>query len=118
MAVTGTHLRNEEVIELRRRYARGEQTRYLAASYGRSTSTIRDIVSGRAYRTVPGAVATRPGGNPGSLHHSAKLKDADVRAIRKLSRQGMSQRLIAERFGVSGAFISMILAGKRWSHVR
>jgi hypothetical protein len=112
MAGNGPHLRTEEVIELRRRYARGEQTRSLAAAYGRSTSMIQNIVAGRSFATVPGALAPRRAGNPG------KLKERDVRAIRALKQRGMKQRLIAKRFGVSTALVSIILAGKIWSHVR
>lgn len=53
----------------------------------------------------------------GSGHVEAKLTDNDVRAIRALSDQGMFQRDIAARFGVSQTLVSKIVRGVSWRHV-
>jgi len=45
----------------------------------------------------------------------AKLTEVDIREIRNL--KGVSQRVIAERFGVSQSSISNVLTGKRWAHI-
>jgi len=47
----------------------------------------------------------------------AKLKEADIPEIRKLLDLGISQRLIALKYGVSQSLISRIKLGKNWQHV-
>ena len=53
----------------------------------------------------------------GSKHAQAKLKEADIPEIRKLLNLGISQRLIASKYGVSQSLISRIKLGKNWQHV-
>jgi hypothetical protein len=50
----------------------------------------------------------------GADHKSAKLTEADVRAIRADTR---SQRIIASTFGVSQAQVNRIKMRKRWEHL-
>lgn len=52
----------------------------------------------------------------GELHVSAKLTDDQVREIRAL-RGRASQRVIADRFGVSDVLVSKIQLRKVWTHV-
>jgi hypothetical protein len=60
----------------------------------------------------------RHGTNPiGSRNAMAKLREADVVAIRRLREMGFSTALIADRFKVSRANIEFILRGKTWKHV-
>lgn len=54
---------------------------------------------------------------PGEGNGSAKLKDADVREIRRLRTCGLLQREIADQFGISRTTVVHILQRKRWSHV-
>jgi hypothetical protein len=54
---------------------------------------------------------TRP---RGSTHTSAKLTDADVRAILSDTRMGT---VIADEYGVDSALIYRIKAGKVWKHI-
>lgn len=49
----------------------------------------------------------------GSKSPNAKLTEADVIQIRSLSGQ-YTQRVLAERFGVSQSLIGLIQTGKRW----
>lgn len=44
---------------------------------------------------------------------SRKVSDDQVAEIRALVASGLSQRIVRERFGLSSAFISQVIAGKR-----
>lgn len=50
----------------------------------------------------------------GDRNHMAKLSAVDVAEVRRLA-SSMSQRKIAERFGISQSAVSMIQTGRRWS---
>lgn len=54
----------------------------------------------------------------GSEIRSAKLTETDVRLIRKLTKQGQSQRQIAKQFGVNKSAIADINNGITWMHVK
>lgn len=54
----------------------------------------------------------------GEPHPSAKLTDDAVRAIRASYSPGLiSQRDLAELFGVTQQMIARILTGRAWAHV-
>lgn len=55
--------------------------------------------------------------SPGERNGNHKLTEADVRAIRKLRRNGALQRELAASFGVSISAIQFVLNGQNWSHV-
>jgi hypothetical protein len=44
-----------------------------------------------------------------------KLTAAQVVEMRRLSARGVRQKVLAARFGVTPAHVSMILGGKRWA---
>jgi hypothetical protein len=44
-----------------------------------------------------------------------KLTGAQVAEMRQLSASGVRQKVLAARFGVTPAHVSMILGGKRWA---
>jgi hypothetical protein len=52
----------------------------------------------------------------GEANSRAKLKEADVRAIRVLKGQ-VSYAQIAEKFGVSSGMVSMIVNRQNWGHL-
>lgn len=54
---------------------------------------------------------------PGSSNPSSKLTEDEVRAI-KQKPKSVSNREIAEKYGVSHVTISRIRSGKAWVHVR
>lgn len=56
-------------------------------------------------------------GPRGELAHAAKLNPRKVRLISALLADGVSQRKIAARFGVSQATIWAIGSGHSWAHV-
>lgn len=62
----------------------------------------------------------RPGyhGPVGAGHYKAKLTEKDAREARQLSRQGMTQRELAARYGVSQSTIWALLAGRSWRHLQ
>lgn len=53
----------------------------------------------------------------GSKHGMAKLSERLVKAIKKLSERGFTQKDIADLYEVSASTISSIITGKTWSHV-
>ena len=53
----------------------------------------------------------------GVKHPRAKLTEDDVRLIRALSKEGLSQRAIAKKFYVSKRAVEAILTGRTWRHV-
>jgi transposase len=52
--------------------------------------------------------------NGGELHGNAKLTAHDVIAIRKLARDGMTQRALGSMFGVSHTNIGDIVRREEW----
>lgn len=54
----------------------------------------------------------------GEENGSAKLREVDVRSIRRLLAQGLTQQSIADRFDVTQRTISDIKLGKKWGHVK
>ena len=48
----------------------------------------------------------------------SKLTEGKVRRIKKSLRRGVTQKVIAERFGVTRGTISSINNGKTWRHVQ
>lgn len=55
--------------------------------------------------------------NVGQCNPSAKLTEADVRAIRTMADNGITQAMISDQFGVSFQQVSRIVRRKRWRHV-
>lgn len=53
----------------------------------------------------------------GEMNTMAKLSATDVREIRKLLSQGISQAIIGNKFGVGSRCISKIKTGVRWKHL-
>jgi hypothetical protein len=53
----------------------------------------------------------------GERSPSAKLREEDVREIKRLLRQGWLHRKIARKYGVVQSLISGINTGKRWRYV-
>lgn len=84
-----------------------ENTQY-AASLGRMASGERHWL-----RTRPDTRQHARGARNGS----AKLTEADVREIRRLAAEGVPQKILAVRFGVSESVISAVVRRKTWRHV-
>jgi DNA invertase Pin-like site-specific DNA recombinase len=54
----------------------------------------------------------------GERKGNAKLNTENVREIRRLRADGMTQREIAERFGITNSAVWGVLSGRTWYHVR
>ena len=54
----------------------------------------------------------------GSKSKNAKLDEQKVLEIKKMIRNGVSPRIISEKYSVSIPTISGIKAGRTWNHVR
>jgi hypothetical protein len=54
----------------------------------------------------------------GERHGRAKLTETDVVEIRRLAQQGVSQRVIGERFGVHASTVGFIARGEHWTHLK
>lgn len=57
------------------------------------------------------------GGNHGSRHGMSKLTEEQVREIRGKVSLGWKPAYVAGQYGVSRRLVTMIAAGKRWTHV-
>jgi hypothetical protein len=53
----------------------------------------------------------------GERHGNARLTEKDVRLIRKLASEGVSQKELAERYGVHYVYLNKLVRGHKWSHV-
>jgi DNA-binding transcriptional regulator YiaG len=53
----------------------------------------------------------------GTAHHSAKLTEDNVRSIRRLLAEGVSQRELAREYGVSQTAIRYVKQGRNWGHL-
>jgi DNA-binding NarL/FixJ family response regulator len=53
----------------------------------------------------------------GERQHFAKLTEDAVQQARAMSREGVSNRIIAEKFGVARNTIQSVVSRKNWKHV-
>jgi hypothetical protein len=53
----------------------------------------------------------------GSRHFNAKLTEDDVRAMRRLKREGWSLLKLARRFSIAKTTVAQIVRGQFWKHV-
>ena len=53
----------------------------------------------------------------GQNHPSTRLTNADALEIRRLAADGVMQKDLADRFGISRGMVSMIVNRKNWTHI-
>jgi hypothetical protein len=84
---------------------------------GTAQDNTADMMAKGRGRSGPGG----PGGVPpclrGSANPLAKLTDSAVREMRSLHAEGVSQRRLAVRFGVSKSTVNDVLQRHKWAHV-
>lgn len=97
------------VMEARARVRQGETLRSIAADWGVSAVILGEIVAGKRWKHLPGAVS--------AMQNRRHLSEADVRAVRLLAG-AMSREKIAERYGVTRTSIDQIVNGISYKHVR
>lgn len=128
-------LTENEVIEIfDKHWFQGRSQRQLASEYGVSRTVILGVVNCKTWRhlnlesKLPHDVSesrkalnrTGKGYNPsklGDLNNSAVLTEKDVREIRLGSERGLTNRFLAEQYGVTTGNIWAIVNKKSWKHV-
>jgi len=71
-----------------------------------------------ALPTENNADKTRHGTHFNDGQFKPQLTNEDVREIRRLLETGVSQRRIAEQFGIWQTMVSHIKLGRRWAHLK
>lgn len=108
-------LTDEQVIEMRRRYAAGGiQQRALADEYGVTSGAVANIVNGKSWThlPMPEALIGRE-----KQAHRRKLSPDQVHQVRAALMEGQKRKDVAERFGVAYTTICAIASGHNWSRV-
>jgi hypothetical protein len=109
----------KKILELR---AAGIRRHAVAGQFNVSDVAIRLIEKGDNWRHLTGLArsetpAFASPSSQGEGNSRSKLKAADISKIFEMSREGLTQRKIAEHFGVKQQAISKVLLGLRWKHV-
>ena len=93
----------EQAEQVRIKADKGINDRDLAAQYGVSERVIRDCRLGNRYKRASGPIVKR-----------TKLSDGRVRDMREeASNTKVSFRDLAEKYGVSVSYVSLVVRGKR-----
>lgn len=106
----GALLKEEVVIDIRRRYGAGERQVGMAKEFGVSVSAISRAVRGTTWRHVEAPAVRREG------PRHARLSPTDVVAIRRRHAAGERQTDLARDFGVSWSAVHEVVKGKSWAH--
>jgi len=109
----GHKLTDAQVGQIREMYATGRYwCRQLARLFGMSSTMIRMIVSGQSWKHLPVLSAVGR-----CQHPQAKLTVEGVKELRELAKAGrLTQKELAERFGITAGQVSYIVTGKGWKH--
>lgn len=105
-------LTESDVVEIRHLYNRGILQSDIAARFNISRGNVASIVTRQIWANVAPEQPYTP------HEHIAKVTEDDVREIRRLAALGITQREIAERFGVTRANIGLIVSRRNWVHVK
>ncbi len=89
----------------------------IGEKFGISRQAVTDILYKRTWGHVDPEWQPPDPKAKGKKHPFAKLTENDVKEIRRLSNEGMSQRKLAAKFGVSRGTIEPIIKGETWKHV-
>jgi hypothetical protein len=107
-------LTEDQVAEIRERYAAGATSSELGSIYGVCRETIANVAYGHTWKNPPGHP---PVTLPDIRRPGAKLTRPQVDEISRLRTEGMTYAAIADLFGVTRWTISAICLGKSWSDV-
>lgn len=100
-------IKNEDVMEIRRRYALGHRHTDLAQEFGLSPSHVRDIARGVRWKHLPVLDNQKERGR-----HFMKLTRSQVAELRQLRNEGWFMRELAKKFGVSIPTVVNTVNGK------
>jgi hypothetical protein len=111
-------LNEAQVLEVRRRYAAGENQYVLAEAFGVQQPAISRIVRGERWTRSGGVrIAGRRRPARGEQSSLAKLTEAQVRQIRSRAASGETGRALAAEFGITQGAASKIIRRATWAHV-
>jgi len=109
----------EEMFNLRRS---GLTHAAIAAKFGVRQQTVTRVLTRQRWRHVVVADTSQAGEKVqtnharGGRHPLAKMTESSVLEMKRLRREGWTQKRLAEKYGVSQGTISDILTGKIWTH--
>lgn len=112
-----TSITKDDVREIRKLSDTDMTRQEIADLKGIARTTVTDIILKRTWIHVDPDWEPAKNRSKGLAHPNAKLAEDDIRGIRELYKNGMSQRKIASQFKVSRGTIDAILTGKTWTHV-
>lgn len=116
-------LREDQVVEIRECYARGEATREdLAKKHGVHYATIRHLLRRDSWKHVGGPIGVRGQagnrGRAGTAHPASRFDEDQVREIKRCWAMGKTTcAQIASKLGVPRQTVSNIVHGRAWKHV-
>ena len=94
----------DQVVDMRERYAAGENTDALVAEFGVTRPTIYAICTGKSYASLPGPIT----------HRYCSVPDETIDQIRhRHLKMGETQRALADEFGLHYSTVSLYCSGKR-----
>jgi len=118
------HLANfsdEEVVELRERYADGETLSSLKDEFGGSLGSLSGIVNGNSYPNAGGPtdVDTKDRmKQKGEGAHQTELTEQDIREIRdRYEREDVTMADLGDEYEITSSNVCDIINRNSWSHV-
>lgn len=106
-----------DVTEIRELFRDGRKSLEIAREYGVTQEQVVEIVTGKKWGHVSGAIPKEEFRIICVAHRAAKLKTEDIPQIRAMLRDGLSQSEVGRKFGVTQGAIRFIAIGKTWAHV-
>lgn len=114
-------LLESEVLEIRRLYDLGVETKVLSQQFGISLWHVNHIVVGDVWKHAGGVIQAK-GTNykpmQGVKHPLSKLTEEKVIKARAMRKQGLSLTKIANHFGVNSGTVHNAIVGVTWAHVK
>ena len=121
-------LSESDIVAIRKEYkTRTTNITQLGSCYNVAPETIYGILVGTSWGHIDGALRKEEcsqisrgfllGASRGEKNGTSTLSAADVRAIRKMSSDGIKNKEIALRFNVSSGHVGQIVARRRWKHI-
>jgi len=86
--------------------AKGTSDEVLAAQYGVSERAVRDCRLGLRYKKAGGPITKR------TVRGKKQLTDEEIRDLRE-EANGMPYKKLAEKYGISMSYVSLLVCGKR-----
>jgi hypothetical protein len=114
-------LNQEDVLKILELRGSGIRRHIVANNFHVSVTAVRLIEMGQNWSHLTQlAFSSQPAfSSPsrGAENSNAKLTEEDVRKIRAMSRDGMSQHAIAKTINISQGQVWRIVSGKQWTHL-